>query len=248
MTESARTTAPAAGASGTGVIARYSARRCVRGAVLWGYVFGVTVASSAITYGRIYKTPADRRRLAATFGQNHAASSLFGPAPQLQTVAGFTVYKASMSLMIVGAVWGLLTSTRLLRGDEDAGRWEILLSGPTTRSRAAAEALAGLGVAAAVLWVLTALVTVATGRLSSVRIAAPSGLFLAVALVASAVMFLGVGALTSQLAPNRRQAAGWAAAVLAASYGLRMVGDAGTGLHWLVWVSPLGWVEELRGP
>ena len=39
-----------------------------------------------------------------------------------------------MTLMVLGAVWGLLTSTRLLRGEEDAGRWELLLAGQTTRS------------------------------------------------------------------------------------------------------------------
>lgn len=238
--------APAPAGPGALVLVRYGARRCLRGAVLWGYVFGVTVASSALTYGRTYPTAADRRRLAHTFGQNHAASALFGPAPQLQTVAGFTVLKASMTLMIIGAVWGLLTSTRLLRGDEDAGRWEILLTGPTTRSRATAQVLGGLGAGAGVLWLVTALVTVAGGRASSVRFAAPAALFFALALVAGAVMFLAVGAVTSQLAASRRQAAGWAAAALGVSYGIRMVGDAGTGLHWLVWASPLGWVEQLR--
>ena len=50
------------------VIARQTARRLLRSAVLWGYVFGVTVASSAISYGRIYKTPVERQRLADTFG------------------------------------------------------------------------------------------------------------------------------------------------------------------------------------
>ena len=30
------------------------------------------------------------------------------------------------------------------------------------------------------------------------------------------------------------------------SYALRMVADSGIGLHWLCWVSPLGWVEELQ--
>ena len=50
--------------------------------------------------------------------------------------------------MLLGAVWGLLTSTRLLRGEEDGGRWELLLAGRTTRRRAAAQALAGLGAGA----------------------------------------------------------------------------------------------------
>ena len=232
--------------SASTLIARHTTRRSVRSAALWGYVFGIAVASSAFSYARIYKTPAERERLAEVFGRDHAASALFGPAPQLQTVAGFTVFKVSMTLMIIGAVWGLLTSTRLLRGDEDAGRWEILVSGQTTRGRGVAQVLAGLGAGAAVLWAITALVTVVAGRSSSIRIGVAAGLYLALALVASAVMFLAVGAMTSQLAPSRRQAAGYAALLLGLSYGLRMVADAGTGLHWLAWTSPLGWVEQLQ--
>jgi ABC-2 type transport system permease protein len=237
---------PRAGRPARLLIARYTARRSLRSGVLWGYVFGIVVASSAVSYGRIYQTAAERQRLAATFGANHAATALFGPAPQLQTVAGFTVFKVSMLLIIIGAIWGLLTSTRLLRGDEDAGRWELLLGGPTTRARAAGQVLAGLGAGAGVIWVITALLTAAVGRSSTVGFDLSGSLFFALALVASAVMFLAVGAVTSQLAPSRRQAAGYAAVFLGVSYGLRMVADAGPGLHGLIWVSPLGWVEQLQ--
>ena len=59
-------------------------------------------------------------------------------------------------------------------------------------------------------------------------------------------MFLAVGAFTSQLAGTRRQAASYAASFLGVSYAVRMIADAGVGLHALIWVSPLGWVEELR--
>jgi len=234
------------------MIARHSARRSLRSGVLWGYVFGVVVASSALSYGRIYSTGAERQRLAATFGANHASSALFGPAPQLQTVAGFTAFKVSMTLIIIGAIWGLLTSTRMLRGEEDAGRWELLLSEPTTQGRAVAQVLAGLGVGAVVMWAITGVLTVAVGRSSTVRIGVTAGLYLALAMVASAVMFLAVGAVMSQLAPSRGRAAGYAAVFLGVSYGLRMVADAGTGgqrgpgLHGLIWASPLGWVEQLQ--
>ncbi|HTW09956.1 MAG TPA: ABC transporter permease subunit [Acidimicrobiales bacterium] len=231
---------------GEAVLARLAARRSLRSAALWGYVFGIMVVSSALSYGQIYKTGAERRRLADAFGSNHAASALFGPAPQLQTVAGFTVYKVSMTLMIAGAVWGLLTSTRLLRAEEDSGRWELVLSGLTTRRRATAQVLAALSAAVAVLWGITAVMTIAVGASSSVRIGTGSGLYLALALVASAAMFIAVGALASQLAPSRRQAAAYAGAFLGLCYGVRMVGDSGTGYQWLDWVSPLGWVEQLR--
>jgi ABC-2 type transport system permease protein len=54
---------------------------------------------------------------------------------------------------------------------------------------------------------------------------------------------VGVGAVTSQLADTRRRAAGMAAAVLGASYLLRVVADSSEGLRWLRWATPLGWLE-----
>jgi ABC-2 type transport system permease protein len=234
------------GRSAATVIARLTARKAVRSGVVWGYVFGALIASSAVSYTRIYKTQAAREALAAAYGANKATSALFGPAPQLQTVAGFTAFKIGMTLILLGAVWGLLTSTRLLRGEEDDGRWELLLAGQTTRRRAAAQALAGLGVGAGLLWALTAILTVGVGLDPSVKIAAGPALYFALAMAAPAVMFLAVGALASQLAPTRRQAAAYAAVFLGLCYAVRMVADAGVGLHALIWASPLGWVEELR--
>ena len=228
------------------VVARLSARKAMRSGALWGLVFGIAIASSEVSYTTIYKTQAQRDALAAAYGSNKATSALFGPAPQLQTVGGFTVLKISMTLTILGAVWGLLTSTRLLRGEEDNGRWDLLLAGRTTRRGATSQALAGLGVGVVTLWWFTAVITVLSGRGSKVDIGAGASLYLALAVVTSALMFLGVGALTSQLTATRRQAASYAAVVLGVSYAVRMIADAGVGLHWLIWTSPLGWVEELR--
>ena len=114
-----------------------------------------------------------RDALAATFGDNKATIALFGPSPALQTVGGFTVFKVSMTLMIAGAIWGPLTSSRLLRGEEDTGRWDILLSGWTTRGGAAMEGLGGFAVSAVVLWALTSLITSIAGVSSKVGIARP---------------------------------------------------------------------------
>jgi ABC-2 type transport system permease protein len=240
----ARPTRP--GWSAGTVVVRLTARKAVRSGVLWGYIFGALIASSAVSYTRIYQTQAARDALAAAYGANKATSALFGPAPQLQTVAGFTAFKIGMTLILLGAVWGLLTSTRLLRGEEDSGRWELLLAGRTTRRRAAAQALAGLGAGAGVLWALTAILTAGAGLDPSVKIAAGPALYFALAMAATAVIFLAVGALASQLAPTRRRAASYAAAFLGGCYAVRMIADAGVGLHGLIWASPLGWVEELR--
>lgn len=233
--------------SGRTVVANLATRAATRSAVVWGAVFAITVASSAVSYATLYPKQSQREALAAAYGKNRATAALFGPAPHLQTVAGFTAFKVTMTLVVLGAVWGLLTGTRLLRGEEDQGRWEMLLAGPTTPRRASAQTLAGLGVGVVVLWAFTAAGTFLVGRDVKVDFAVGPSLWFALAMVATAAVFCGIGGVTSQLAATRRQAAGFAAAVLGASYAVRMVADAGVGLHGLIWASPLGWVEQMGG-
>lgn len=227
-------------------IALHTARRALRSGVLWGLVFGLTVASSALGYASAYNTPAQRERLAALLSGNAGLAAINGPARGLASVAGYTAWKSFMTLIVVGSIWGLLAGTRLLRGEEDAGRWELLLAGQTTRRAAAAQALGGLGVGLAGLWTLTAVVTVAVGRIPKVHIGIGPALYFATALAAAPAMFIAAGALASQLAATRRQAAGGVGAALGIAYALRLLADSGTGLAWLRWASPVGWVEQLR--
>lgn len=228
------------------VIARVTSSKAVRSGVGWGLVFGLYVAVQALAYATSYKTVAARRLLVHEFGSNAGISALVGPAYRIGTVPGYTAWKCLTVLAITGAVWGILTSTKLTRGEEDAGRWELLLVGHVTRRGAALQALVGFAAGVAALLATTAIITVAVGRSSKVGVSASGAIYFAVAIVAGAAMFLAIGALSSQLASSRRQAAGYASAFLGASYAIRMVADSGTGLGWLRWATPLGWVEEMQ--
>ncbi len=228
------------------VVARQTARHAARAGAVWGAVFGGYVALSAYGYASSYKTAAQRASFARTFGSNVGINAIIGPAHDIGTVAGFTAWRSLGVLSIVGAVWGLLAGTRLLRGEEEAGRWELYLAGQTTRGGAARQALLGLGAGLLALWAITAVLAAAAGRTSQVRIGAVPMVFLAVAAASSAAVFLAVGALASQLAATRRQAASYAGGALGVAYALRMMADSGAGLEWLRWATPLGWVEELR--
>jgi ABC-2 type transport system permease protein len=223
-----------------------TAARTVRSAALWGIVFALYIVTSAVGYTSTYRTAAARAELARSFGTDVGINAIIGPARQLDTVAGFTEWRCIGVLSLVGAVWGLLTGTRLLRGEEDAGRWELLLAGRTTRRLAAVEALLGLAGGLAALWLLPAVGTVLIGRLNSLRFGIGNALLLATACAASAAVFLAVGTVASQLAASRRQAAGYAGTVLGLAYGLRVVADSGTGVGWLRWATPLGWTEQLQ--
>lgn len=222
------------------------ARRLTRGAVIWGAVLGVMTLSIVNEFAKQYPTAADRARLVKTTAADAGTRAIFGPAHHLDTVGGYAAYHVIAIFSIVGAVWGLLAGTRLLRGEEDAGRWELLLGGQTTRRRATAAALAGLGVGLAIFWAVGAAAVVAIGLTADPPFPVAASLFTAVAAVSAAAIFLAVGALCSQLAATRRQAAGLAAALFGLAYLLRAVAYSGTSLRWLHWVTPLGWVDELR--
>jgi ABC-2 type transport system permease protein len=227
-------------------ITAFSVRRAVRPGLLWGLVFGGMTAATMAAYRSTFPTPGSRASLVRTFQGNPAFEAIFGVTRHMDTVAGYTAYKTLFTLIILGAVWGLLISTRLLRGEEDAGRWELLLAGRTTRRRAARQVVVGLGAGLLALWVPTAVLTVAGGRSPSVGISIGASLFFATAAGAAAAMFMAVGALVSQLAATRHDANLIGAGVIAVSYLIRMAADSDPRIGGLRWASPIGWIEELR--
>ncbi|MGP7999702.1 MAG: ABC transporter permease subunit [Streptosporangiaceae bacterium] len=228
------------------VLARQVARRAARSGALWGLIFGFFIIVQTHAYTSTYKTQASRNQLARAYGSNTAMNALLGSERAVNTVAGFADWRFVGILSVLGSIWGLLMSTRLMRGEEEAGRYDLLLAGQTTRRRAAGQALAGLGAGLLALFVLTALGAIVTGRSPSAGFSLGQCLYFSVTLVAAAAMFLAIGALASQLASTRRRAAAMAGVVFGLAYALRMVADTNQGLHWLVWLSPLGWIEESR--
>jgi polyether ionophore transport system permease protein len=228
------------------VVAVTTAKRAGKQGALWGIVFGGTIAASASAYAGLFPTAASRAAMARTFEGNTAWAALFGPLRGLDTVAGYTAYKTGMTVIILAAIWGLLSATRMLRGDEDAGRWELFLSGRTTRGRAAAQAGVGLCAGWLAAWVPTFLLTAATGASTTVGIGLGSSLFFVTALLSAAAVFMAIGMLVSEIAETRRDANLLGAGVLAASYLIRMVADSDPSIAWLRWASPIGWIEEMR--
>ena len=223
-----------------------AARQTIRGAVIWGVVFGLFWWLLVSDFTDNYPTAADRARLVAETRASIGMQALFGPVHHVDTVAGYAAWHGVGFLAIVGAIWGLLTGTRLLRGEEEAGRWEWLLAGQTTRRRAAAGAMGGMAVGVVVLWALNTAAAYAFGQAADPPWTLAGSAFLSVAVVAPAAIFLTVGTVCGQLAGSRRQAAWLAATVFFAAYLIRLIAYTDTSVRWLRWASPLAWVDELR--
>ena len=217
--------------------------------------------SSPTPAGRLPHAPTRRCADASAFAHASAATPACACSTAGRTtcsrVGGYAAWRVGGMLAIFAGVWGVLAAVRALRAEEDAGRTELVLAGtrvapqrPTSPLLAADRRRRG----DAVGWPILA------GLLAG---ALPLGgsAYLALATVAPAVVFAGVGALASQLAPTRRVALELGSAVLVAGVaaargrrhrrgpGMAALGDAArlgeelrafTGTHAAVLALPLG--------
>jgi ABC-2 type transport system permease protein len=228
------------------VVTKFTAKRVSHTAVIWGVVFGIISLSSIIGFDEIYKTGVSKAQLVSSFGHNAGLNALFGVPVKLDTAGGFMTWRVLGLAMIIGGIWGLLTATKIFRGEEENGRWELFLCGPITARRATINALVGLFVALIPLILIPSLLVYIGGRANNLGYSILACLFFGVSIAASAAIFIAVGTLASQLAPIRRKAAMYSALIFGLSFLVRAVGDADSSIHWLVNFSPFGWIENLH--
>jgi ABC-2 type transport system permease protein len=166
--------------------------------------------------------------------ENPAIRVLFGRPVALDDPGGFTVWRTGTPLAVLLAVWAMVAAVRITRGEEEAGRWNLLLAG---RSRL--TWLVGLHLT--VILAATVITGVSATAAMIMAGARPGGSALygaALTLVGTAAALFG--GLAGQLVADRRRAVVLAAAGLGAGLLARMVGDAADSLHGLHWISPFG--------
>lgn len=217
--------------------------RTWKGALALGISFGIVAIGSASSYISSFPTEQSRTALVQSFGANTGFSMLFGSVAHLGTIGGYTSYKSYVFLTTIGVVWAIMVTTRQLRGEEESGRWFLLLAGPTDAVRVTVTTLLGMTLATAVIFVCTALIMAGAGQSASVQLDVGGSLAFAAATVMPIVAFVGIAAVASQLARTRHLASTIGLGVFAVSFVLRMFGDSGNGRAWLRWLTPLGWAE-----
>ena len=95
------------------------------------FLLGSAVQGSA--YRTAYPTLQDRLQLERSFGENRAVRLLYGVPHDLLTVGGYMSWRLGAFAIFAG-LWGMLAAVRALRAEEDAGRRELVLSGPVSRA------------------------------------------------------------------------------------------------------------------
>jgi polyether ionophore transport system permease protein len=223
--------------TGTVSLVRNVLRRDRVRIVVWVASITVMVAASAASIKGLFPTQADID-LAAEGSRNPTILAIQGPDQGLDTLGGQIAIQIGAPGLAVVALMTLLMLGRLTRGEEEAGRLELIRSLPV--GRRAPPLAAGIVVATMSLVVGVVIAVSLIPISASVTGSVSFGL----GYVLTGWVFIGVALVCAQLTENTRVASGLAGCVLGASYLLRAVGDVGNGM--LSWLSPLGWMQKAR--
>jgi ABC-2 type transport system permease protein len=227
--------------TGVGALTKLALRRDSFMLPIWLYVVIIGVASNAFAFAKLYKSASQRASLVASGDSNAALIFLYGRLNG-NSVGALTAWRYGVWGALIAALMSIFLVVRHSRGDEEAGRLELIGSARVGRQAPLASAIAVAVLANVVLIVVLALV------LPPIGLPAVGSAALALAIGTCGLAFTAVAAVTAQLTAGARAARGLAIGVLGAAFLARAVGDAAGagGPARLTWVLPLGWTEMLR--
>ncbi|WP_433273150.1 ABC transporter permease [Actinosynnema sp. CS-041913] len=227
---------------GTGALVRLALRRDRLLLPIWvlGLV-GITLSTASGMY-ELYGTVALREQLGAAAGANPAFLAMLGPIYDYTSIGGILAWRWGVFGGLLTGLMAMFLVTRHTRAEEETGRLELIGSTVTGRHAPLAAAVAVSALASLLIGVLIGLGLVGLGEQAGGSFA------LGLAFTATGWVFAGVGAVTAQLTESARTANAMSGAVLGLAYLLRAVGDAAgdQGPTWLTWLSPIGWLEQVR--
>jgi ABC-2 type transport system permease protein len=223
--------------AGTGVLVRFAIQRDRVRIAIWVVAIGVLVVLSAASVKGMFPTQHDLD--AAIDIQRSAAAVIFnGPPLALNTIGGEVAYQLSTFELIVVGLMSSLMIGRLIRGEEESGRLELVRSLPVGSQASTAAALlvvAGMDLA---VGIVTAVGLLALGL-------PPAGsILLGIAVTMLGLVFAAIAMVTSQVTENTRIVHGVTGVVLGVAFIVRGVGDVNGG-RWS-WLSPIGWAQKTR--
>ena len=224
--------------AGTRVLIRLASRRDRIMLPVWVYVLIASSASTAYSFKGLYPTEASREQFAATINSTPSTIAIYGPVYDT-SLGGITAWRIAVLVATLAGVMSVLLVVRHTRAEEQTGRQELLGATAVGHRAPLASALAVALVANLGVTLGTAVVLPLLGC------GFVGGLALGIAIGACGCFFAGLAAVTAQIAETSRAANGLACAVLGVCYLARAAADA-SGYGWLMWCTPLGWVERIE--
>ncbi len=214
-------------------VGRLAVRQIRRGALIVAVVCAVMSAGVAAQYQTMFQGSIAESGLQA-LTENPAIRILFGRPVALDDAGGFTVWRTGLPVLALASVWILLAATRITRGEEDAGRWDLLLAGRLRTVDVVLRCLTAIAGSAVLIGVAVGAGLIVAGTNST------GATVYAAAILGVTLTFGTAGVLAAQIMPTRSSAVGVVVGLLGVGLLLRMLADGVPRLAWSAWTTPFG--------
>jgi ABC-2 type transport system permease protein len=200
----------------------------------WGVGMGLLVYVVLATFPSLVATPQARASLVSLAG----SFSWIAEPIAVDTAGGFATFKIGFTILLI-AIWPLMAGSRMLRGEEERGSLDALLSLPRGRSRVALEKLAAMWTTLLAMGLLIGLLTFVGGKSVSADFGLVDALLFGLNLALICGVFGAIALLLSQFTQERGMAAGWTAGLLLVFIVLDMAHRVIPNTEWLGRISPV---------
>jgi len=207
----------------------------------WGIGMGLVVVSPMASVSTLLTTPQARAQLAslaATFAWNADVVAV-------DTIGGYATFKIGIFIFLI-ALWPLLAASLMLRGEEEGGTLDVLLSLPRPRLRVALEKLAAMWTALLAMGLLIGLIVFVGGRQFGADFGLGHALLFSLNIALTCAVIGGLALLISQFTRERGPAAGWTAGLLLIFIVLDMVHRVVPNSEWISRLSPVYYYNQTK--
>ncbi len=195
-----------------------------------GFLIAVVLAAIPTLLGT-----AEARAAVVALGPSFA---WFAEPIKIDTPGGYATWKYGLTLLLV-SIWPILYETRMLRGEEERGQLDVMLSLPRTRVRMAIEKLAAMWTALLAMALVIGLLGYAGGAKVHVDFGLGDTIMFGLNLALISAVFGAVALLISQFTQERRSAAGATGGLLLVFIVLDMVHRVVPNTDWVSRLSPV---------
>ncbi|MEV0226455.1 ABC transporter permease [Streptomyces sp. NPDC050704] len=225
--------------AGTGALLRLALRRDRVMIPVWVAVIALMVLSMPGSLESVYSTAAERADVTRQMLTNSSLRATYGPVFS-DSLGGLVAWRVGVFAAVFAGIMSLLIVVRHTRDEEESGRQEMISAGMVGRRAPLTAALLAAFVANAALALLI------TGGLAGQG--STGALALGLGTAGVGMVFATMAAIVAQFTESARLAKGLTGGLLGAAFVLRAAGDSATddGSSVLTWVSPIGWLENLR--
>ena len=224
--------------TGTGKLIRFMLRRDRFLLPIWVLVIAYFPVALIPGIKEIWPTQPDRDAAVVMIQGTPAFTALLGKVHD-SSLGGLVAWRGSIMTLVLGVIVAL-TVIRHTRTDEEAGRRELIGSTVVGRHAGPAAVLVIAVVADLVIGGLIGAGLIGQGEDTT------GSITMGAQYAAAGILFAGIAAVCAQLTRGAGSARAILLIVLGAAFLLRMTGDMNADLSWLVWVSPVGWLERLE--